>query len=182
VTTKIALLADAHVPGRAVRIPPKLLKEVKDFAPERILFAGDFTSIEVLRELEGLAHLDAVTGERDFLELPGEFMLEIEGIKFGMIHGNEVMPAGNLEELENLAKAMDVQVLVSGHSHQVVAHKGRCVLLNPGSCTGVPLPGEPAQNPSAILLKVAPGELSAKIVELGAGGRISEKTVGISLK
>lgn len=178
--SKFAIFADAHIPGRASRIPAKLLDAARKFAPERVLFAGDATTIDILRELEKIAHLDAISGERDFLSLPSDFQFEVEGTKIGMLHGSEVMPAGNLQELARLAGVMGVDVLVSGHSHQVAVQKvaGR-VLVNPGSCTGVPLPGDPPSSPSIILLTVEPASLTARIVEVNSSGKVLESAVSI---
>jgi putative phosphoesterase len=181
---RIGIIGDFHIPGRAKVVSPRLLKVLSDFSPERILCTGDLTSLEVFKELEKISHTDAVLGERDFLDLPEEVLFELGGIKFCLLHGNQVKPAGNLTELENLAKYFGVNVLVSGHSHQVLVHRGTpAVLLNPGSATGVHLPGEASynSNPSLILLEVGEGRtISARIVEL-VSARILERTVTLRI-
>ncbi len=179
-TARIAAIGDTHIPGRAKAVPLKLMRALRDFSPERILLTGDLTSLSVLREMEAIAHTDAVLGERDFLELPEQAIFRIGGVKFALIHGNQVRPAGNVSELENLARFFEADVLVSGHSHSVSASKGAgALLINPGSATGVRLPGEPeyACNPSMILLEAGAGRtVTARIVELAGASRHIERT------
>lgn len=42
-------------------------------------------------------------------------------IKIGVIHGHQCIPTGDLDSLSALARQMDVDVLVSGHTHTCVA-------------------------------------------------------------
>ena len=38
-------------------------------------------------------------------------------IRIGIIHGHQVVPNGDLDSLSSIARQMDVDVLVSGHTH-----------------------------------------------------------------
>ena len=38
-------------------------------------------------------------------------------IKVGVIHGHQFVPAGDLDSLSAIARQMDVDVLISGHTH-----------------------------------------------------------------
>lgn len=42
-------------------------------------------------------------------------------IKIGVIHGHQCVPTGDLGSLSAIARQMDVDVLVSGHTHVYVA-------------------------------------------------------------
>jgi len=43
-------------------------------------------------------------------------------IKIGVIHGHQCIPTGDLDSLSSIARQMDVDVLVSGHTHTCVVH------------------------------------------------------------
>lgn len=45
-------------------------------------------------------------------------MLEIGDFKIGLCHGHQVVPWGDLECLASLQRRMDVDILVSGHTHE----------------------------------------------------------------
>jgi vacuolar protein sorting-associated protein 29 len=58
-------------------------------------------------------------------------------IRVGLLHGHQCLPWGDTNSLLIAARQMDVDVLVSGHSHQFHAfeNQGR-FFVNPGSATG----------------------------------------------
>jgi vacuolar protein sorting-associated protein 29 len=41
-------------------------------------------------------------------------------IRIGVIHGHQCMPTGDLDSLSAIARQMDVDVLISGHTHTYV--------------------------------------------------------------
>jgi len=48
-------------------------------------------------------------------------------IKIGVIHGHQCIPTGDLDSLSSIARQMDVDVLVSGHTHTCVVPLFACV-------------------------------------------------------
>lgn len=83
--------------------------------------------------------------------LPSQLVLQYPPVRIGVVHGHQVIPAGDKAALASLARSMNVDVLLSGYTHQfeAYAYEGR-FFINPGSATGawtteVPLPGAPAQ-------------------------------------
>ena len=54
-----------------------------------------------------------------------------------MIHGHQIIPWADEEALYNKARKMGVNILITGHTHEmkVVEHNG-IYLINPGSMTG----------------------------------------------
>jgi putative phosphoesterase len=42
-------------------------------------------------------------------------------IRIGVIHGHQCVPTGDLDSLSAIARQMDVDVLISGHTHKYVA-------------------------------------------------------------
>ena len=60
-----------------------------------------------------------------------------EPFTIGAVHGHQVLPWGDLESLNNVARQLNVDVLVFGHKHKFEAfeYDGR-FFINPGSATG----------------------------------------------
>lgn len=58
-------------------------------------------------------------------------------IKIGIMHGHQIIPWGDAGSLSIAARQLDVDVLVTGHTHSFHAfeHEGR-FFVNPGSATG----------------------------------------------
>ena len=87
----IGVLADTHIPDRSRRLNPKIADIFRAAKVELILHAGDISIPRVLRKLEEIAPVHAVRGNRDLFwsaNLPMHRVLEIEGNKIGMTHGN----------------------------------------------------------------------------------------------
>ncbi len=160
----IGLISDTHIPDRAKIIPQNVIDAFKDV--DIILHAGDLTSPRVIEELEKIAPVMAVQGNMDRvngINLPKAKTLEAEGLKIGMIHG-EVYPRADTQQLVYLAKELDVDILVSGHSHQPKIEKTDGVLLiNPGS----PVVPRLADR-TVMLLEINNKEVDVEIIKIGA--------------
>ncbi|KAG8663212.1 hypothetical protein MANES_01G188500v8 [Manihot esculenta] len=63
--------------------------------------------------------------------------LTIGQFKLGICHGHQVIPWGDLDSLAMLQRQLDVDILITGHTHQFKAykHEGGIVII-PGSATG----------------------------------------------
>lgn len=160
----IGLISDTHIPDRAKILPQNVIDAFKDV--DLILHAGDLTSPRVIEELERIAPVMAVQGNMDRvngIDLPQAKTLEAEGLKIGMIHG-EVYPRADTQQLVYLAKELDVDILVSGHSHQPkIEKKDGVLLINPGS----PIVPRLADR-TVMLLEVNNKEVDVEIVKIGA--------------
>lgn len=89
--------------------------------------------------LRSLAPSVAVTkGDFDDDEgLEESTVLTVGDFRIGMCHGSGVVPWGDAEALAAVARRLDVDVLVTGHTHeQSVMEVGGKILVNPGSLTG----------------------------------------------
>jgi hypothetical protein len=104
-----------------------------------IIHAGDFETLEALRQIEGINRLVAVYGNMDSHEvkdrLPSRKILNVEHIRIGIIHGwgdPHTLPQRVLEQF----KGERVRCIIFGHSHQAMCEERSGVLLfNPGSPT-----------------------------------------------
>jgi len=134
---KIVCIGDFHIPERANEIPPWIKESIKNEKPDLILCTGDITSKTPIEFLSVFAPVKCVKGNMDDLELPKRERVEASGKRIGLIHGAEVHPRGNIEQLFRIAKEMDVDILVHGHTHKLdVKEYGGILFVNPGSATG----------------------------------------------
>lgn len=160
----IGLISDTHIPDRMRELPEKVFEAFKDV--EMILHAGDVTSQEVIEKLEEIAPVTAIQGNTDRivgLDLPKTVVVEAEELKIGVIHG-EVYPRADTQQLHYLAKQLDVDILVSGHSHQPKVEKVEDVLLiNPGSPTVPRLADR-----TIMILEINKKEVDVELVKVGS--------------
>jgi uncharacterized protein len=134
---RLLLLADTHVPKRARVLSEQVWRAVGE--ADVVFHAGDWVDVALLDELEARsARLVGVWGNNDGAELrarlPEVATLELEGLRFAMIH--ETGAATGRERRADDAFP-DTDVLVFGHSHipwDTVSPAGMR-LLNPGSPT-----------------------------------------------
>lgn len=135
-TTRLLLISDTHIPGRARRLPEAVLREAD--AADLIVHAGDWVAASVLDELERHGEVLGVYGNNDGPDLrarlPEVAYREIEGLRFAVVH--ETGQKTRREERMDAAFP-GVDVLVFGHSHIPwdSVTPGGMRLLNPGSPT-----------------------------------------------
>ncbi|WJL96570.1 YfcE family phosphodiesterase [Microbacterium sp. ET2] len=134
--TRLLLISDTHIPGRARGLPDVVRREAD--AADLIIHAGDWVSVAVLDDLRGHGEVLGVYGNNDGDDLRAllpEFAVQtIEGMRFGVVH--ETGDAKGREKRMTL-RYPDLDVLVFGHSHipwDTTTASG-LRLLNPGSPT-----------------------------------------------
>ena len=134
----IAVISDTHLPRGARRLPEACVERIA--AADLLLHAGDFSTGDVLRELEAIGPpLLGVHGNVDSAELrrllPAERVVEAEGARIAMVH--DAGPrTGRLGRLR--ARFGDsADVVVFGHSHMPLHEQAEdgFQILNPGSPT-----------------------------------------------
>ena len=54
-------------------------------------------------------------------EFPDQKVVTIGQFKIGLCHGHQVLPWGDQDSLAMLQRQMDVDILVTGHTHKYVA-------------------------------------------------------------
>ena len=147
----LGILSDTHIPDRAKGLHPKVLDVFRSDRVEAILHAGDISVPGVLRDLEEVAPVYAVRGNRDIYALPHlpvHLTLSFAGFQVGLIHGHgrlrdylfdkvHILFFGVQEQRyrKRVIRALStVDVMVFGHLHQRVHERVRGkLLLNPGS-------------------------------------------------
>jgi uncharacterized protein len=134
----IAVISDTHLPRGARRLPEACVERIA--AADMLLHAGDFSTVDVLRELEALGPpVVGVHGNVDSAELrrllPAERVVEADDVRIGMVH--DAGPRrGRMERLRGrFGERADV--VVFGHSHMPLHEQAQdgFQILNPGSPT-----------------------------------------------
>lgn len=131
---KVLAIGDFHIPNRANRIPDKFKKEIEK--ADLVLCTGDLTDEETFEFLKDKSKdLRVVKGNCDFMDFPVHDIVNVGGLKIGLVHGDQV-PRNDLEGLKNIARKLDTEVLIFGHTHKSLIKRNGVLLLNPGSATG----------------------------------------------
>ncbi|MEW6185380.1 MAG: metallophosphoesterase family protein [Thermodesulfobacteriota bacterium] len=133
---KIGVLSDTHL----TRVTPEFKRLCATYFSDAdlILHAGDMVGAAVYEYLQSFP-LEAVQGNMDEGalrgRLPGKKILELEGLKIGLIHG---WGPGSGLETRLRPEFEGIDCLVYGHSHRAVNHVDNGLLFfNPGSASGV---------------------------------------------
>ena len=133
----IAVISDTHLPRGNRRLPDACVEAIQ--AADLLLHAGDFMTVEVLRELERIGPpLVGVHGNVDTMELrrllPAERVVGVEDARIAMVH--DAGPrTGRLTRLRR--RFGEADAVVFGHSHLPLHERGAdgFQIFNPGSPT-----------------------------------------------
>lgn len=133
-----------------------------------IIHAGDVGKRSVLRRLETIAPVTAVSGNVDrgklLAELPVVASGEAAGVKYLVIHKPK-----HLKRHFDRAKEEGVRLIVVGHLHEPsVAWEDGVLLVNPGTASS-PEDGDPA--PTVALVSVVGESLAVTFFPVEATGR-----------
>jgi putative phosphoesterase len=178
----LGIIADTHIPDRTNRLHPEALVIFEQSGVEAILHAGDISAAFVLAQLERIAPVFAVRGNRDWIwlrHLPGCINLTFSGVPLVLTHGhgdlltylrNHLMIKLKGYQPELFVKPLferhpEAKVVVFGHTHIPYNQwvNGR-LFFNPGSSY---ISHRQKQAPSVGLLHFyAEGCVKAEIVEL----------------
>jgi putative phosphoesterase len=134
----IAVISDTHMPRGGRRLPEACVERIA--AADLLLHAGDFSTVEVLRELEAIGPpVVGVHGNVDSAELrrllPAERVVEAEGARIALIH--DAGPrTGRLTRMR-ARFGEQADAVVFGHSHMPLQEQAGdgFQILNPGSPT-----------------------------------------------
>lgn len=155
--TTLGVLADTHVPDRVPELNPRIFHIFREAGVTAILHAGDVIIPRVLDELEQIAPVYAVRGNRDIFylrKLPLRIELNFEGIKIGLGHGHHSFSRYVVDKIHRAMYGWSAEryikrllqgfpgadVIVFGHIHfPYNMHLDGKLLFNPGS-TSLPWP------------------------------------------
>ncbi|CAK9781947.1 unnamed protein product [Cutaneotrichosporon oleaginosum] len=119
----VLVIGDLHIPTLTHDLPAKFKKLLVPGKIQQILCTGNVSDKETLDYLRTIApELHVVRGEfDDNSHFPLSLTIPHQSVRIGVVHGQQVVPAGNREMLAALARQMDVDVLISGGTHRFEA-------------------------------------------------------------
>ncbi|KIZ05006.1 Vacuolar protein sorting-associated protein 29 [Monoraphidium neglectum] len=170
----VLCIGDLHVPHRAQDLPPKFKELLKPNKVDHILCCGNLCSKSLLEYLKGIcADVKLVQGDFDDFEAPDQLVTQIGDIRVGVCHGHQVVPWGDKEALAILQRQLDVDILVTGHTHAFeVGARGTAVMygerlqINPGSATGAYSSLNAEVGPSFVLMDVDGAKATVYVYQL----------------
>ncbi len=130
----IGVLSDTHIPDRAKALKPWIIPLFRLHNVDVILHSGDVCIPEVLAELEKIAPVYAVKGNRDIWRLrrlPRTQTLRVGDVKIGLAHGHGRWWNYLLDKVYTLFYGLDIdrnlryvtrdfpdaKIVVYGHTH-----------------------------------------------------------------
>jgi uncharacterized protein len=161
----IAVISDTHLPRGARRLPDACVERIA--GADLLLHAGDFSTLDVLRELEAIGPpVAGVQGNVDSADLrrmlPEERVVEAGGARIGMVH--DAGPrTGRLERMRRRFGDR-ADLVVFGHSHLPLHEQAPdgFQILNPGS----PTERRRAPRHTMGLVRVKDGFVTCEVVDL----------------
>ncbi|CDS00173.1 hypothetical protein, partial [Sporisorium scitamineum] len=119
----VLVIGDLHIPFRAHDLPAKFKKLLVPGKIQQIICTGNVCNtdyLHYLRTIAGDVHL--VKGDYDDNpHFPSSLILNHPPLRIGVLHGHQVVPAGDTQSLAAVARAMDVDILLTGHTHRFEA-------------------------------------------------------------
>ncbi len=169
----IGLMSDSHVPSRTHEISRVVVNDFLEKKVDYVFHLGDFTSIQVYKNLLETFGKDKVIGiignmdeDEELKEiLPKTVEFELYGKKVFMTHG---MGGPNII-IKRLNKKFDLtpfDIVIFGHTHHPVNEIWRDgkLYLNPGTTT--PIDGKLTVESSYGFLKISKEKVEPKIIHL----------------
>ncbi|XP_075883744.1 vacuolar protein sorting-associated protein 29 isoform X1 [Nelusetta ayraudi] len=165
----VLVLGDLHIPHRCNTLPAKFKKLLVPGKIQHILCTGNLCtkeSYDYLKTLAGDVHI--VRGDFDEnLNYPEQKVVTVGQFKIGLIHGHQVIPWGDMASLALLQRQLDVDILISGHTHKFEAFENENKFyINPGSATGAYSALENNITPSFVLMDIQASTVVTYVYQL----------------
>jgi vacuolar protein sorting-associated protein 29 len=151
----IVIVGDAHVGMRAADIPEKFKKMQLPDKMQYLVSTGNLGSSETIDYFRQITpKMIAVRGDMDdYDSFPEETVFQVGEFRLGVIHGHQIIPWGEKEALGLIARRLNVDILITGHTHvsEFVEYDSSTWFINPGSITGAFTPLQSNVNPNFTL-------------------------------
>lgn len=138
-TYRVLVLGDTHIPSRRDSIPKEFYKYIKDAVFDLALITGDLERESDMRAaLPPLPRSFIVIGNMDYgSSYNFHEQVQLDDFNLLLIHGTQLRPRGNIEQLWKILLQIGGDVAVHGHTHKAAIdlHKDR-LFLNPGTISG----------------------------------------------
>ena len=138
-TYRVLVLGDAHMPSRRDSIPKEFFQHIKDTVYDLALITGDLVRESDFRNaLPPLPRSFIVVGNMDYGSTYNfHEQIQLDDFNLLLLHGTQVRPRGNIEQLWEILMQIEGDVAVHGHTHKATIdlYKDR-LFLNPGTVSG----------------------------------------------
>lgn len=118
----VLILGDAHIPERAGKIAAAFKRMLVPNKMQHVICTGNIgSSNELWNEIQQLApviHCVAGDHDKDYNLFPETSVVQVGQFRIGVIHGHQLIPNGSKEALEHMRRKLQVDILVTGHTHQ----------------------------------------------------------------
>lgn len=164
----VLVLGDLHIPHRNSGLPAKFKKLLVPGRIQHILCTGNLVTKETFDYLKTLTNdVHVVKGDFDEGNYPEQKVVTVGQFRIGLCHGHDVIPWGDPEALALLQRQLDVDILISGHTHKFEAYEHENKFyINPGSATGAFNPLEPNVHPSFVLMDIQSSNVATYVYQL----------------
>lgn len=146
------IIGDSHIPDRAESIPIEFEESLNTYAFNKTKFHQVIFTGDLVRSIEFEQYLTKLSIQNNILIVGGNMDLfsnidrdseivfidpAFPELKIGIIHGHQIHPRGNENELQKYASKLGVNILINGHTHKDhIKLIPDLLLINPGSCVG----------------------------------------------
>jgi vacuolar protein sorting-associated protein 29 len=165
----VLVIGDFHIPHRSSSVPAKFKKLLVPGKIQHILCTGNLCTKDCFDYLRTLANdVHVVRGDFDeSVTYPELKVVTVGQFRIGLCHGHQVAPWGDTNSLAMVQRQLDVDILVSGHTHKFEAyeHENK-FFINPGSATGAFNALDANVIPSFVLLDVQQTTIIAYVYQL----------------
>ncbi|CAK1541448.1 unnamed protein product [Leptosia nina] len=165
----VLVLGDLHIPHRCSSLPAKFKKLLLPGRIQHILCTGNLCTKESYDYLKTLASdVHVVRGDFDDNTIyPEQKVITVGQFRIGLIHGHQVVPWGDEESLALIQRQLDVDILISGHTHRFEAYEHENKFyINPGSATGAYNPLFRNATPSFVLMDITSSTVVTYVYKL----------------
>eukprot|EP00182_Erythrolobus_australicus_P000391 CAMPEP_0185831478 /NCGR_PEP_ID=MMETSP1353-20130828/1508_1 /TAXON_ID=1077150 /ORGANISM="Erythrolobus australicus, Strain CCMP3124" /LENGTH=193 /DNA_ID=CAMNT_0028529535 /DNA_START=94 /DNA_END=672 /DNA_ORIENTATION=- len=135
----VLAISDLNVPFGSPGLPEKFEKMLVPGKIQYVLVPGNLNTKNTEHFLASLgAELHVTHGDMDIARYPERLVLTVGSVVFGLIHGHQIVPWGDVDAVCSLKRDMGVDVLVYGFSHELLVMQpdDGGLIVNPGSATG----------------------------------------------
>ncbi len=137
---KVLVFGDTHMPTRTSSIPSEFFQHIAATNYDLALVTGDLVrEADMRKALPPLPRTVMVRGNMDYSSSSESFHRELflEALNILLIHGTQLRPRGNIEQLWEIADNIGADIAIHGHSHNAAIdlHKSK-LFLNPGTLSG----------------------------------------------
>lgn len=101
------------------------------------------------------------------LNYPEQKVVTVGQFRIGLCHGHQIVPWGSADALALIQRQLDVDILISGHTHKFEAYEHENKFyINPGSATGAQTALDTNVIPSFVLMDIQSSTVVTYVYQL----------------